>query len=222
MEVHEHCGTGLVRWEDGEAFAVAVASALLFFASLVIHELGHALIARRLGIGVDGIRLFLFGGVTQMSRDARTPGEDLAVSGAGPLATLLFVVVCLVTDLLIVGPDRLWHAVRLDSDVHVTPVILSLSWLLPMNVLILAFNLIPAFPLDGGRIARALVWRVTGEKSRGTRFVARSGQLFAGLLGGLGVWLMLTVGAFSGLWLLALAWLLGQAARASAAQARAA
>jgi len=97
-------------------------------------------------------------------------------------------------------------------------VLLSLSWLLPMNILILAFNLVPAFPLDGGRIARALVWRVTGDKQRGTRTAAKLGQAFAVILAGVGIWWVLGSGNLGGLWLVALALLLGQSARGALVQ----
>jgi Zn-dependent protease len=183
-----------------------------------VHELGHALVARRLGIGVKRIDLYLFGGLTQMSRDAATPGEDFKIAVAGPLATLGLILVFLGIDVAIVGTHRLTHAIALDRDITITPVLLSLSWLVPMNVLLLFFNLVPAFPLDGGRIARSIVWRITGEKSRGTRAAARLGQGFAVLLGGVGLWLLLSARSFNGLWLLALAYLLGQAARGAVAQ----
>src|SRR5947209_11954555 len=197
---------------DGVAYLTAVITVRLFFGPMIVHELGQALVARRQGIQVEGIALFLFGGLTQMSRDPGTHAEEFKISAAGPAATLGFVLLCLVADVLIVGTHRLWHAVTLDDTIQITPVLLSLAWLLPMNVLILVFNLVPAYPLDGGRIARAVVWRVTGEKAKGTRAAARLGQGFAGLLGGFGLWLTLTQGGLSGLWLLALAWLLGQSA----------
>lgn len=203
---------------DGVAYLTTVATVLLFFASLILHEFGHALAARRQGIEVTRIELFLFGGLTEMSRDALTPGEDFKIAAAGPLATLLIVLLCLGVDLAIVGPSRLLHAVELDGTVPITPVLLSLSWLVPMNVLILFFNLVPAFPLDGGRIARAVVWRVTGSRLRGMRTAARLGQGFAVLLAGVGIWLMLSYTSFSGLWLLAIAFMLGQAARSAALQ----
>ena len=130
------------------------------------------------------IELFLFGGTTYMSRDSETPGEEFKIAAAGPLGTLLFILVCLAVDLALVGPHRLIHAIRLDGTVQITPVLLALSWLLPMNILILIFNLVPAYPLDGGRIARAAIWRVTGDKLRGTRAAARLGEGFAVLLGG--------------------------------------
>jgi Zn-dependent protease len=191
---------------------------LLLFASLIVHELGHALVARREGIEVRQIDLFLFGGLTQMSREPATPGEDFRISIAGPVATLAVILVCLGVDFALVGGHRLTHAIALDSDIRITPVLLSLSWLLPMNVLLLIFNLIPAFPLDGGRVARSIVWRITGDRRRGTLVAARMGQGFAVLLGGLGLYLLLFMSSFSGLWLAALAWMLGQSARAAATQ----
>jgi Zn-dependent protease len=199
---------------DGVAYATTVVTVLLLFASLIVHELGHALVARRHGIEVRSIDLFLFGGITQMSRDAESPSEEFRVAAAGPAATLAVVIVCLVIDLAIVGPNRLWHAILLDSGVRVTPVLLSLSWLLLMNVLVLVFNLMPAFPLDGGRIARAVVWHRTGDKSRGTRASAKLGQGFAVVLAGLGIFMVLASGRLDGLWLIAVAFLIGQAARA--------
>jgi Zn-dependent protease len=203
---------------QGVAYLTTVVTVLLFFASLVLHELGHAFVARRHGIEVRRIELFLFGGITQMSRDASTPGEEFRISVAGPLGTVAFIVLCLIADLLIVGPHRLIHAALLDDTVQVTPILLSLSWLLPMNILILGFNLVPAFPLDGGRIARALVWRVTGDKQRGTQAAARLGQGFAALLAGVGIWWVLSSGSLAGLWLVALAYLLGQSARGALVQ----
>jgi Zn-dependent protease len=203
---------------DGVAYLTTVVTVLLFFGSLVLHELGHAVAARRQGIEVKRIELFLFGGLTQMSRDAATPAEEFKIAAAGPAATFLFVVLCLAVDLALVGPHRLIHAIKLDGTVPITPVLLSLSWLVPMNILILVFNLVPAFPLDGGRIARAAVWRLTGNKQRGTRAAAQLGQAFAILLAGVGIWWILIGDAFGGIWLVALAFLLGQSARGAVVQ----
>ncbi|MBV9798529.1 MAG: site-2 protease family protein [Solirubrobacterales bacterium] len=203
---------------DGVAYLTTVVTVLVLFGSLIVHELGHAIAARRQGIEVKRIDLFLFGGITQMSRDAATPSEDFKISAAGPLATFLFALVCLAVALAIVGPHRLVHAIELDGTVPITPVLLSISWLLFWNILLLAFNLVPAFPLDGGRIARAIVWRVTGEKVRGTRAAAQLGQAFAVILAGVGIWLALDGAVFTGLWLVALAFLLGQSARGALIQ----
>ncbi len=210
---------GVLHSSDGEAYLTTVASALLFFGSLIVHELGHALVARREGIEVRGIQLFLFGGLTHMSRDSRSPGEEFRIAVAGPLATLAVVIVFAAVDLAIVGPSRLWHAFRLDSSIQVTPVLLALSWLLLMNIVVLVFNLIPAFPLDGGRIARALVWRLSSDKRRGTRVAARMGQGFAIVLGAAGIALAFgRSGAFGGLWLVVMSFLLYGSARGALVQ----
>jgi Zn-dependent protease len=204
---------------DTVAYVTTVATVLLFFGSLILHELGHAVAARRQGIGVTRIELYLFGGLTEMSREARTPAEEFKIAAAGPFATLLVVLVFLAVDMALVGPHRLLHAVELDGDVQITPVLLSLSWLLPMNVLILFFNLVPAFPLDGGRIARAIVWQRTGDKTRGTRSAAKLGEGFAAVLAGVGIWLILGERAwFDGFWLLAIAYLMWGSARGALLQ----
>jgi Zn-dependent protease len=203
---------------DGVAYATTVVSALLLYGSLIVHELGHALTARAHGIGVERIELYLFGGVTKMSRDTVSPGEEFRVAAAGPLATLGVVLLCLGVDLAVVGPHRLVQAAVLDRNIRITPVLLSMSWLLSMNVLLLVFNLVPAFPLDGGRIARAIAWRVTGDRLQATRISARLGQGFAVLLAGVGIFLMLSRGDLTGLWLVAIAFLIGQSARGALIQ----
>ncbi|HWE14538.1 MAG TPA: site-2 protease family protein [Solirubrobacteraceae bacterium] len=203
---------------DGIAYLTTVVSVLLLFGSLIVHELGHALVARREGIEVRRIDLYLFGGLTQMSRDAATPGEDFKIAIAGPLATVLVIVVFLAVDVAIVGIHRLSHAILLHSDIQITPVLLSLSWLVPMNVLLLVFNLVPAFPLDGGRVARSVVWRTTGDKRQATRIAARMGQVFSLILGGFGLYWATSLGGFGGFWLLALAYLLWQSARSAVVQ----
>jgi CBS domain-containing protein len=134
------------------------------------------------------------------------------------LATLGVILVCLGIDVALVGTHRLYHAVLLESDITITPVLLCLSWLVPMNILLLIFNIVPAFPLDGGRIARSVVWRVTGEKAKGTRAAAKLGQGFAIILAGIGLWGLLALGSLSWLWLMALAYLLYQSARAAIVQ----
>jgi len=203
------------------AYITTVATVLLFFVSLIVHELGHAVAARREGVGVTRIELFLFGGTTHMSRESKTPGEEFRIAVAGPLGTFLVLVVCVALGVAIVGLHHLWHVIRLDGSLKITPVLLALSWLVPMNALILVFNLVPAYPLDGGRIARAIVWRVTGDKLRGTRAAARIGEGFAFFIGACGVFMMLAkpgfVGdpGFTGIWLLFLAFMIWQSAHAA-------
>jgi Zn-dependent protease len=203
---------------DSVAYLTTVATVLLFYLSLIFHELGHALAARRHKIDVRRIDLFLFGGLTQMSRDTSTPAEEFKIAAAGPLATFGFVLLCLGVDLAIVGPHRLLHAAVLDNSVRITPVLLSLSWLLYINILILLFNLVPAFPLDGGRMARALVWRLKGDKTAGTRAAAKLGLGFGWLLAGLGLFWAVAAHNLLGLWLVAIAFLIGQSARGALVQ----
>jgi Zn-dependent protease len=197
------------------AYLTTVATVLLFFGSLIVHELGHAVAAKREGVGVSRIELFLFGGTTHMTREAQTPGEEFRIAVAGPLGTLVVLLICLAVAVPIVGPSRLVDAIRLKDTVPLTPVLLSLSWLIPMNLLILVFNLVPAYPLDGGRIARAIVWRVTGDKLRGTRAAARIGEGFAVLLAGIGLFLAFSGVGFTGVWLLFLAFMIWQSAHAA-------
>jgi Zn-dependent protease len=202
---------------DQVAFAVALAAAALFFGSILLHELGHALVARREGIEVTGIDLFLFGGVMKMSRDTDSPGAEFRVAAAGPLVTLGIVIVGGLLTVLIAGSDRLFDAGSLSGDHSEDIPIVLLSVLVGFNTLLLAFNLIPAFPLDGGRIARAAAWRVTGDRGKATRFSARLGQGFAALVVGYGTYTLLDGDAW-GLWTIMLGWLLGSAARSAIVQ----
>jgi Zn-dependent protease len=194
------------------AYLTAVAGAALFFVSLILHELGHALVARRSGIGISGIDLWFFGGIAKMTRDTSSPGEEFRVAAAGPLVTLVVAGLCVAfgatTDAF--------------GDSHdVTPAQALLGWLGVVNVFLFLFNMVPAFPLDGGRIARAIAWKATGDRGRGTRFSARLGQGFSYLLIGFGIYLLLaTSDAVSGLWFIVLGWFLGQAARGAVVTSR--
>jgi Zn-dependent protease len=200
------------------AYLTAVASALLLFGSIVIHELGHALAARRHGIEVSGITLSPLGGFAIMSRESRTPREELQVAGAGPLATLAILVVCVVAGMGIYGPRAFLDAATLQNDLPTTPVSLTLGWLVTMNAIVLLFNMIPAYPLDGGRIARGLVWRLTGDRARGSRAAARLGQGFGIVLMGLGLWALLAFDAFVGIWSLVVGVMIAGSARGLLAQ----
>jgi Zn-dependent protease len=199
------------------AFIAAVATAFGFFGSILLHELGHAVAARREGISVSGIDLFFFGGVMKMSQDTRSPGQEFRVAVAGPLVTLAIVVVGGLLCLVLLGGEVFLDALRLRASAD-SAFELWLSFLVSMNVLLLLFNLVPAFPLDGGRIARAAAWRVTGDRGRATRLSAYLGQGFAGLMILYGIYLIAENDAFGGLWIIVLGWLLGSSARAAIAQ----
>ena len=136
------------------AFALAAASALLLFGSVLLHELGHAVVAIRNGIEIAGIDLFFFGGVARMRRDTDSPGVEFRVAVAGPVVTLAVVLVCVGAGLLVAGPSGFGSALVLETGA--APVAVVLGYLAYINTLVLAFNLLPGFPFDGGRIVRAI------------------------------------------------------------------
>ena len=206
--------------EDGEVtpYLLAVASALAFFGSILLHEMGHAVVALREGIAITDITLWMFGGVARMARDTASPGAEFRIAAAGPLVTLVIATACVLAGFA-AGGGEFWEAMLFDEGTTVSGGLVVLAWLAGINVLILAFNLIPAFPLDGGRIARAIAWRITGDRTRATRFAARLGQGFSYVFIGVGIYLAFFEDAFiSGLWLALVGIILGGAARGTIAQ----
>ena len=204
--------------DDTKAFTLATASTFAFFVSVIVHELGHALAARREGIGVSGIDLALFGGYTRMTRPTKTPGEEFKVAIAGPLGTLLVAAVCFGLGQLLYG-GGVTDGATFDSGADVSAGAALLGWLTLINLVLLVFNLVPAYPLDGSRIARALIWWRTGEHERATRFVARLGRIFGWFLIAVGIFL-LPQAATSGIWMIVLGFLLAQSAKGAELQSR--
>ena len=194
------------------AYLVALAATALFFLSLLAHEFGHALAARREGIETEGIDLWLFGGVAKLSRDSRTAGEEFRVAAAGPAVTLILALTFMAIDLVASSQGGVVDHGFFQNR-SITPGIALVEWLATVNAFLLLFNLVPAFPLDGGRIARAAAWKVTGDRGRGTRFAGRLGVLFSWLLIGAGLVMIVQGNVSSGLWLAVMGWLLGGAAR---------
>jgi Zn-dependent protease len=213
---------GRVLPGSGEAvpFALAVVTALLFFASVVVHELGHAIVARRNGISIAGIDLWLFGGVARMRSEARSAGADFRVAAAGPLATLLVVMLAVAAGIALVGADGFWAALTLRpaSASATAAAAIVLGYLAWINALLLVFNLLPGLPLDGGRIARAIAWKITGDRARATRIAAALGRGFSFLLIGVGIFAVTQGAVVSGIWLAVIGFFIGQAARAAVAQ----
>jgi Zn-dependent protease len=199
-----------------EAYVVAVAAVFLFFVSLVMHELGHALVARREGIEISGIDLWFFGGVAKMSRDTDSAGAEFRIAAAGPLVTLILVGIFIGLSALVQNGAAL-DVVRLAGDAEVSPTLALLGFLATMNAFLFVFNLIPAFPLDGGRIARAVAWRITGDRNRATRIAGRLGEGLAYLLIGVGIFLAARGNLVDGLWLAIIGWFVAQSARAAVA-----
>jgi Zn-dependent protease len=188
-------------------WVAAVVAATLFFLSLLAHEGSHAVEARRRGVGVRSITLWLFGGVAQLEGEARDPGSDFAIAVVGPAMSIVLAGVFATAQLLVEQAGA--HGL----------VVGVLSWLWEINLLLAGFNLIPAAPLDGGRILRAGLWRATGSRVRASVMAARAGLGFGVVLIGLGLFEFVKGSPF-GLWPALLGWFLFTAARAEGDAAR--
>jgi Zn-dependent protease/CBS domain-containing protein len=184
---------------------LGVGFGLLFFASVLAHEMAHALVARRRKIPVHGITLFMFGGATHAKVESRGPWDEFLISVVGPgssvvLGGVFFLLGTLGRDLL--GP----------------PVSGGFRYLAFVNLALAVFNLLPGFPLDGGRVLRSLVWRASGSLDRATRVAAAVGQAVGYLMVVGGVAMLIAGGTVTGIWLAFIGWFLSQAARASVRQ----
>lgn len=200
-----------------EPYLLAVVSALGFFGSILLHELGHAIVALRNRIGITQITLWMFGGIAGLKRDPDTPGVEFRIAAAGPAVTFAIAAICLLAGTALDG-GSFWEGATFDETASISAPVAVLAWIGNINALILVFNLLPAFPLDGGRILRSVVWKLTNDRDRGTRFAARLGQAFAVLIIGVGVYLMLMGNVFTGVWLAVVGWMLGQSARVTVVQ----
>jgi Zn-dependent protease/CBS domain-containing protein len=185
-------------------WALGLLAALLLFASVLAHELSHSLVAKSRGLPVKSITLFIFGGVSNLEREPQSPGIEFQMAFAGPLTSLVIGGVALGAALLVGTSSPLIWA--------------TLFYLGFTNLLLAVFNLIPGFPLDGGRVLRSIIWKVTGSLREATRWAARVGQAFAYLLIILGVWQFFTGSLITGLWLGFIGWFLLQAAQAESSQ----
>ena len=192
----------LPGYYPGEAawtyWIVGTVTTFFFFASLLAHEVAHAVVARHNGIGVHRITFWLFGGVSELEGEVLTPGADFRIAAVGPITSFVLAGVFAASGVSL----RHWGLVSSAA-----------GWLAWMNVLLGAFNMIPAAPLDGGRVLRAVLWNRHGERTRAAVISARVGQGFAYLLVTLGVLEFLTV-SIAGLWFVFLGWFLLSAARA--------
>ncbi len=203
-----------------QAFIVAAVGALLFFATVVAHELGHALVARHQGMAIEGIDLWALGGFTRTRGETASPGAEFRMAAAGPAVNALVIVLCIALGLAFGSFRHFLDVALLESGLRANAALVLLGWLALINFVLLAFNLLPAFPLDGGRIARAAVWKVTGDPNRATRACARLGQLFGMLVIVGGVALILdSYSTTGGLWFVLIGLFLTQSARQAFAQA---
>ena len=179
-------------------------TAVLLFGSVVVHELAHSLVAKRKGLGVKSITLFIFGGVSNLTGEAKNPSTEFTVAIVGPLSSFAIAAVVFAIGSVV------------DLPVAISAV---LSYLVYINVALGLFNLIPGFPLDGGRVLRAIAWTSTGSLRRGTEIAAAVGQLVAWGLLLFGAYQILVAGEFlNGIWIGAIGWFLQNAAQASLQQ----
>ncbi len=191
-------------------WVVGIVISLLFFASVVAHELAHSLVGRANGIPIESITLFIFGGVAQMTKEATRPGAELKMAAAGPVCSLVI--------------GGLFGLLWLFMPDITEPITVMVLWLAVMNGVLAAFNLIPGFPLDGGRVFRSLLWRFTGNYGRSTRIATRVGQgigyLF--ILGGILIAFLNPFGLswLNGINIAFIGWFLESAASASYRQIR--
>jgi Zn-dependent protease len=201
-----------------DPYLLAVASALLFFTSILLHELGHAFVAIRNGIGIAGITLWMFGGVARMEKDTDSAATEFKVAVAGPLVTLAIVVLLGATGIAAAGGDEFGKAMRVEGTAGTSGILAMVAWLTSINLLVLLFNLIPAYPMDGGRIARAIAWWRTGDRTKATRFAATLGQGFSYVFIGLGLFMLFRGDPVGGIWLMLIGFIIGQAARTANVQ----
>jgi Zn-dependent protease/CBS domain-containing protein len=179
----------------------AIGATVLFLASLLAHETSHSVVARKRGIAVHDITLWLFGGVSSLESEARTPRTDFEIAIAGPATSIAIGVVSLLLGLAI----HLANSSRLAVG--------TLVWLGGINIFLALFNLVPAAPLDGGRVLRAWLWHRSGDHDRASVQAARAGSVFAWILIALGVLEFMAGGDLGGLWLVFLGWFLLSASR---------
>ena len=193
---HELFGGLFPRWSQGQQWAAGVATALLFFLSVLLHELSHAVVAQRYGMTVPSITLFIFGGVSTLAEEMKSPGEEFRVAIAGPLMSWA----------LAAGCGLLWLVTR-GVEVSAIP-----GYLAVVNVVLGTFNLLPGFPLDGGRVLRAIVWARTDDLLRATRVATRVGTAIAYVMISGGLAVIFFFGLLNGLWYVLIGFFLRSAA----------
>ncbi|KPK71247.1 MAG: hypothetical protein AMJ84_06475 [Acidithiobacillales bacterium SM23_46] len=194
-------------WQPSQHVLAGVVTSLLFFMCVFLHEMGHSLVARVFGIPVLSITLFLFGGVAQIRREPRKPAHEFLIAIAGPLTSGALSVVFFILSLI-------------TATVVNLPIVSSICfWLAGINLMLAIFNMIPGFPLDGGRVLRAIVWAVSGRFEGATRIAAGIGSFIAYFFIAMGIYLAITYKPFiHGLWIAFIGWFLLTAARSSLVQ----
>lgn len=188
---------GYPDWSSGLYWMIGIVTSLLIFTSVLVHELAHSLVALKQGEKVRNITLFILGGVAQISEEPKKPIREFTMASVGPFTSLLVGFLFFILTFLLKG----WSV----------PLAASASYLALINVVLAIFNLLPGFPMDGGRVLRSIIWQITGNLRKATRIASKTGQGFAFLLIFLGI-LQILRGNLSGLWLVFIGWFLHGAA----------
>lgn len=190
-------------WSTAEYWTVGTLAAVLLFVTVLLHELAHALIAKRRGLPVPRITLFIFGGVSHLARQPSSAGEEFQIAAAGPATSFIVALVTFLLALLFGGASEQVEGI--------------LYYLASVNVLLGIFNLLPGFPLDGGRVLRSIAWKRSGSFRKATRTAAGVGEFFGYGLMAVGFFLLLGGLLLNGLWLMFIGWFLLGAARGETA-----
>jgi Zn-dependent protease len=209
-------------WGSFTVLLTAASASILFLASVLVHELSHAVVGRHLGIEVRRITLFVFGGMAHMENEPHNWRAELGMAIAGPVTSLVLGFVFLFLAGLVSGPIEMDPQHPLEAVAKLNPLATVLFWLGPINVMLALFNMIPGFPLDGGRVLRAILWGVSGNLMQATRWATLGGQGFAWLLIGSGFAMIFGMqvpifgsGPVAGLWIALIGWFLNNAAQMS-------
>ena len=209
-------------WGPGLSWFTGIAAAVLFLASVLAHELSHALVGRAKGIVIKRVTLFIFGGMAHMENEPRGWRAELWMAAVGPLTSLLLGLAFLLLSGLITGPVELDPENPGQALAALSPAATLLLWLGQINIILAVFNLVPGFPLDGGRVLRAILWGITRDLRKATRWASYMGQAFAWFLIFNGFAMMLGMrvpffgaGPIGGIWLAFIGWFLNNAALVS-------
>jgi Zn-dependent protease/CBS domain-containing protein len=209
-------------WGPGLNWGVAIVAALLFFGSILLHELAHSLVARARGLPVRRITLFLFGGVSNIEREPSSPKTEFLMAIVGPITSIVLGVIFLFLGNIMAARIAETMADPVAVFSRLDPLTTLLLWVGPINIIVGLFNLVPGFPLDGGRVLRSILWAVTKDLRKATRWASAVGQMFGWLFIVAGIAMVFGVeipifgsGLIGGLWLAFIGWFLNNAAESS-------
>ena len=210
------------EWSTGTSLITAFVAAVLFLGSVLTHEFSHALVGRAHGMTINRITLFIFGGMAQIESEPRDWRSEFWMTIVGPITSLVLGVIFIGLGMGVLPAGEFDPEQPREFLASMTPLATLLLWLGPVNIILGLFNLVPGFPLDGGRVLRSLIWGITGDLQRATRYASQGGQLFAWLLIGTGLAMVVGArvpifgtGVINGVWLMLIGWFLNTAAVAS-------